>query len=87
MEDLVNHPSHYIQGGMEALDVLKAFYGENALILWCLLNSTKYVLRAPHKNGNQDIDKANFYTAKIKELSNGDPDRVKKIIEALKNVH
>jgi hypothetical protein len=85
-EDVVNHPSHYNQGGLESLDIMKAFYGENALILWCFMNAAKYILRAPHKNGNEDIKKADFYLKYADKLSNDDRDRIKKIIQALKNV-
>ena len=85
-EDVVNHPSHYNQGGLESLDIMKAFYGENALILWCFMNAEKYILRAPYKNGNEDIKKADFYLKYADKLSNDDRDRIKKIIQALKDV-
>lgn len=61
--DMVNHPSHY-QGvlGLEAREVHKNFvpkyekYG--VMVASDIKDSIKYILRAPDKNGVQDIDKA-----------------------------
>jgi hypothetical protein len=68
-EDLVNHPSHYTQGGMETIEEMELIFGVEAVMDYCLLNAWKYRARAPYKgNPEQDMDKANWYLNKYKEL-------------------
>lgn len=62
-KDMVKHPLHY-QGrrGLEAREVHENFvpkyekYG--VMVASDIKDSIKYILRAPEKNGVQDIDKA-----------------------------
>lgn len=68
INDLVNHPSHYSQGGIECLEAMEAAYGKDATATFCLTNAFKYIWRTEHKNGIQDIDKAIWYLNKYKEL-------------------
>lgn len=65
----VNHPSHYNQGGIECIDAMVAAFGKEAVATWSKLNAFKYIWRAEHKNGIQDIDKAIWYLTKFKELN------------------
>lgn len=63
MNDMVNHPSHYIaSNGLEAINVIKAFTedleGYEAVATG---NALKYILRWKKKNGIEDIKKAIFY--------------------------
>ena len=55
-EDIINHPSHYTQGGIEV---------HNFIDSWNLDfdtgNVVKYVIRAPYKNGLEDLKKAEWY--------------------------
>lgn len=55
----VDHPSHYVSGGMEAIDVIEAFkLGFN------LGNAVKYILRAGRKDDKrtlEDLEKAIWY--------------------------
>jgi hypothetical protein len=67
-EDKVNHPSHYTQGGMECIDEMIALFGKEATMHFCLLNAWKYRKRALYKNGQQDMDKSDWYIAKYVEL-------------------
>lgn len=67
--DNVNHPSHYNNGGMECIDEMILIFGVEATKHFCLLNAWKYRYRANHKNGQEDLNKANWYIAKYKELS------------------
>lgn len=58
--DLVNHPPHYIAGGLEVIDVIEGFD-----LNFRLGNTTKYILRAGRK-GNarkriEDLKKARWY--------------------------
>lgn len=59
MSDPVNHPPHYYAlNGMEAIDVIEAFFFENAY----LANVFKYIARAGKKDSVlQDLSKAKFY--------------------------
>ncbi len=65
-DDPVNHPSHYIFGKFEVIDVLQDWFPSSPL-LWQVV---KYVARAQHKgNTIQDLKKAQFYLNKqIAEL-------------------
>lgn len=59
VDDMVYHPKHYKQGGMEAIDVMKAFVPD--FHSYCMGNVIKYVLRHLQKNGKQDLNKALWY--------------------------
>lgn len=66
----VNHPSHYNQeGAMECIDEMILFFGREAVMHFCMCNAWKYRYRANAKNGKEDMDKANWYIKKYKELS------------------
>lgn len=64
----VTHPSHYTQGGIECIQAMEAAFGKEAVATWSKLNAFKYIWRAVHKNGMEDIDKAIWYLNKYKEL-------------------
>lgn len=54
----VNHPEHYVQNGMEAIDVIEAFAAGN----YHRGNALKYLLRAGRKDATeQDLRKAIWY--------------------------
>jgi hypothetical protein len=68
MDDLVNHPKHYTAGGIECIDYINACkfdYLEG--------NIVKYVTRYKHKNGVEDLRKAEFYLRMLieRELLDG----------------
>lgn len=67
--DNVNHPSHYTQGGMECIDEMLLIFGKEAVKHFCVCNAWKYRKRAMFKNGQEDIDKSDWYINKYKELS------------------
>ena len=69
--DMVNHPPHYTNG-MECIDELELVFGTDAVKHFCLCNVWKYRKRALHKNGQEDLDKADWYMAKYKELEEKD---------------
>jgi hypothetical protein len=66
--DMVNHPSHYMQGNIECIDALKAatvnLRGIEAV---CTANAIKYLWRWKEKNGYQDLEKAKLYINKLIE--------------------
>ena len=68
--DNVNHPSHYTQGGMECIDEMIMIFGKDAVMDFCVCNAWKYRKRAMFKNGQEDMDKSDWYLQKYKELSN-----------------
>lgn len=67
-EDLVNHPIHYTHGGVECIDAMKSAFGSDELKVYCKIAAFKYLWRADHKGGLQDIQKANWYLNKYLEL-------------------
>ena len=68
--DMVNHPQHYTQGGIECIDALKAAtVGKRGIEAVCVANVIKYLWRYEKKNGTEDIRKAKFYIERLlKEL-------------------
>lgn len=68
-EDLVNSPSHYNQGNIETIDKILDTVEDPASYL--LGNIIKYVSRYKHKNGIQDLDKAEWYLKKLREVEYG----------------
>lgn len=71
--DMVNHPSHYTQGGIECIDCIKsAIVGKVGIEAFCAGNAIKYLFRYEEKNGIEDVKKAKWYIDRlIKELENG----------------
>ena len=67
--DNVNHPSHY-QGKHECIDEMIAMFGVEAVKSFCKCNVYKYRYRADKKNGQEDLDKADWYMDKLMELEN-----------------
>ncbi|EGQ3351206.1 DUF3310 domain-containing protein [Staphylococcus pseudintermedius] len=61
-DDVVNNPSHYTYGNIEVIDyieqVTKDYPPELAFSIG---NAIKYISRAVHKNGKEDLDKARWY--------------------------
>ena len=64
--DMVNSPSHYVQGDIECIDaiaeVVKHLDGMEAM---CTGNAIKYLWRWKHKNGAEDLKKAVWYIQRM----------------------
>jgi|TARA_R110000744_G_scaffold354936_2_gene461392 hypothetical protein len=58
--DMVNHPPHYNQYGVECIDALRAATGEG-FEYYLQGNVMKYLWRYRYKNGVEDLKKANWY--------------------------
>ncbi|EAC7951320.1 DUF3310 domain-containing protein [Listeria monocytogenes] len=58
-KDNVNNPSHYTAGGIETLDYIKAKVKDYPS--YAAGNILKYISRYEHKNGIEDLKKAQFY--------------------------
>jgi hypothetical protein len=59
--DNVNHPSHYGQGQIEAIEYIQDFLTEEEYIGYLRGNIAKYLHRWRYKNGLEDIKKAHVY--------------------------
>lgn len=60
--DNVNQPSHYLKGGMECIDVIKAVTSDlSGADAYYVGNIIKYVWRYNNKNGIEDLRKAKHY--------------------------
>lgn len=68
MNDPVNHPPHYTQGGMECIEAIKAAtVGLEGIEAVCTGNAIKYLWRWKQKNGTEDLKKAIWYINKLIE--------------------
>ncbi|WP_239706067.1 MULTISPECIES: DUF3310 domain-containing protein [unclassified Mammaliicoccus] len=64
--DSVNHPDHYNYGEIEVIDYAEQVASQYPPKLAPhVYNAIKYLSRAPHKNGKEDIDKAKFSVQRI----------------------
>ena len=64
MSDQVNHPSHYKQGRVEAIEVIEDVVAgaPEPVVGYLVGQALKYLLRAWHKgNTKQDLQKAVWY--------------------------
>ena len=67
--DSVHHPSHYNRdGAVECIDEMVAVFGVEAVMNFCLCNVWKYRYRASDKNGEEDLNKSDWYMKKYIEL-------------------
>ena len=61
-DDIVNHPPHYTQGNIEALDAIASALSDSEFMGYLKGQVFKYIWRAPHKNkALEDYKKARFY--------------------------
>jgi len=74
MPDMVNHPPHYTQGGVECIDAIRAAtVGRDAYEGYLTGQIMKYIWRYPLKNGLEDVKKAEFYLRRLIEKLEEDP--------------
>lgn len=61
--EALNEPKHYrLDGlGIESIDVIKAVLREAGFKAFCRGNALKYLIRADHKGGVEDLEKARVY--------------------------
>ena len=66
--DYVNSPPHYIQGGLESIEVMKAFASKEEFVGHLRLTTIKYLLRLNNKDSaKENADKARWYLDKLCE--------------------
>lgn len=63
--DDVNHPNHYTQGKYEVIDYIEDKLNKEELQGYCVGNVLKYVSRFKHKNGLEDLKKAEWYLNRL----------------------
>jgi hypothetical protein len=69
--DNVNHPSHYGQGNIEAIEYISDFLTREEYQGYLRGNIAKYLHRWPYKNKLEDLKKASWYLDRlIKEMEN-----------------
>lgn len=59
--DNVNHPGHYTFGEIEVIDYIRDKMTPDEFQGYCMGNVLKYVSRHKHKNGVEDLKKAQVY--------------------------
>jgi hypothetical protein len=50
MNDPIYAPAHYMQRGVECIDVMAAIFGKEMMQAYCLMNAFKYLFRMHHKD-------------------------------------
>jgi hypothetical protein len=58
MRSKVDHPAHYNVGDIETIDYLESL---GIAEEFCIGNAIKYLSRYKHKNGIEDLEKAQWY--------------------------
>ena len=65
----VDHPDHYKHGSFETIEEMLLLFSKEEVVAFCKINAYKYKARAPFKgNMEEDLKKADWYLAKVKEL-------------------
>jgi len=64
-EDVVNHPSHYTDGGIECIDALEAQLTTEEYRGYLKGNIAKYIWRERHKGKTESLKKAQFYLNRL----------------------
>ena len=77
MVDAVNSPGHYTEGDIECIDAIEASMSPIEFQGYCKGNALKYIWRYRHKNGLEDLRKAEVYLKWLTE-SLSEEDRVVK---------
>jgi hypothetical protein len=68
-KDMVNHPEHYTNSSIETIDMIESVTAEG-FHYYLEGNIMKYLTRYRHKNGIQDLKKAQWYLNKLIEVQN-----------------
>ena len=64
-EDLVNHPSHYTDGGVECIEAIEAQLTSEEYRGALKMAIAKYVWREKHKGGTESLKKARWYLDRL----------------------
>ena len=69
VDEMVNHPPHYNQKGIECIDAIEAATDEG-FEYYLQGNIIKYMWRYKYKNGVEDLKKAQWYLTKLIGIQN-----------------
>ena len=67
-EDVVNHPSHYTDGGIECIEAIEAQLTLEEYRGYLKGNIAKYNWRERHKGGTESLKKARWYLDRLIQL-------------------
>ncbi|MBS6418853.1 MAG: DUF3310 domain-containing protein [Olsenella uli] len=71
-DDMVDHPAHYTQGGVECVDAIRAALGLRGFVDHCRACAIKYAWRSPHKGCEaEDLRKAAWYLSRAADELDG----------------
>ena len=65
--DMGNRPPHYLKGGVECIDMIRAALDEVEFRGYCKGNNIKYTFREKDKGKDEDLKKARVYLNYILE--------------------
>ena len=83
MVDLVNRPPHYLQGGIETIDVIESRLTKEEFVGYLKGCKMKYDLRYPFKGAfAQDLDKSEWYKNKLIEVMRDESAEIPPELEA-----
>lgn len=66
----VNHPKHYTQGGIEVIDIMETQLSPEEYRGYIKGQVIKYITREAHKNGDEDLAKAQWYLNRYMDYLN-----------------
>lgn len=67
--DMINHPPHYTQGGIECIDAMRAALSPEQYKGYLKGAAFKYLWRLDHKgNAEENAEKAIWYLKKLREV-------------------
>lgn len=73
--EMVNHPSHYNRYSVEAVEMARRIWGDEALITAAEITAFFYRMRMglkPENSVEQELNKENFWLDYAKKLRNGE---------------
>ena len=71
-EDVVNHPSHYTDGGVECIEAIEAQLSHEEYRGYLKGCIAKYIWRERHKGQLESLKKAQWYLNRLIELEDVD---------------
>ena len=87
MNDNIN-PDHYKNStSLECIEAMEIIFGGDAVMNFCICNAWKYIWRWKHKNGQEDLRKAEWYLTRANDMMSGTDDRYTTIKRMIHYVH
>lgn len=65
MADMVNHPKHYTSGKIEVIKIMEDQLNPEEYRGYIKGQVIKYITREAHKNGLEDLKKAQWYLTRL----------------------